>query len=299
MSYEEPKFCGNCGKKFLDGATFCAYCGTPIPVINANITTNTKSAFPTPSIQTSVYNRSISSPRSSSEQDKMLSDPSLPFIQHFQRVLLSPQTEMPQIVNRIPNLVQPLLILLICGLFAGISSFISLSKTTIQVSDTFSEPLLATAGISAEEYIQILSSVIPFFTVIFYIIFWFISGIVLWIVQSLISSNIPSYRRNFKVQLTISGWSFLPLIFYELIEVIAVTLFVEPSTFVVNDLYDIALIGVPPDTIVFFMMVISIIFLIWRLLIVYFAVRTLDPEGSHATFITVVYAIFLFFLPVS
>lgn len=296
MSYEKPKYCGNCGKQYIDGATFCAYCGTPIPVINANVTANTKSIFSTTSIQSSYDKRSISSYHSSSEQDRMLSDPSLPFTQHFKGVLLSPQAEMPQIVNRKPNLIHPLFIVLICGIFSAISSFILLSKTTIQLSNTFSDPLLSTAGISAEEYIQILSSyVIPFSTAITFLIFWVISGLVLWIAQSLISSNIPAHRRNFKVQLTISGWSYLPLIFYELIKVIVITLLVEPSTFVVNELYDIALIGSLPDTIGLFMTIISIFFLIWRVLIVYFAVRTLDPEGSHATIITVVYAILVFF----
>ncbi|MHA2075231.1 MAG: YIP1 family protein, partial [Candidatus Hodarchaeales archaeon] len=169
-------------------------------------------------------------------------------------------------------------------------------NTTIELSDNFSDPLLSSTGISPEMYIQILSSyIIPFSTVITFFIFWLVSGLVLWIIQSLISSNIPAHRRNFKVQLTIAGWTYLPLIFYGLIEVLIVTLFVEPSTFIVNELLDIALIGIPMEsTIGLVITVIGIFFLIWRVAIVYFAVRVLDPEGSHATIITVVYAVFIF-----
>jgi hypothetical protein len=138
LNYEQPKFCGNCGKNFIDGATFCAYCGTPIPVIDADHTKNLKSTITTPFMQPSEYKRSISDYHSIGEQDRVLLNPSLPFIQHFRGVLLTPQTEMPQIVNRLPNIIHPLFIVLICGILSAISSFILLSNSFIIFYRNFS-----------------------------------------------------------------------------------------------------------------------------------------------------------------
>jgi hypothetical protein len=39
---------------------------------------------------------------------------------------------------------------------------------------------------------------------------------------------------------------------------------------------------------------VDIFFLIWSVVLVYFAVKSIDPEGNHAVIIGIIYAIFSF-----
>ena len=301
MSYDKPKttprFCGNCGQKLLEGATFCAYCGTPVPSIPSPSVINSKPSAQYSSMPPMGTDRGVPAYQPPYRAEKMITEPPLPFIQHFQGVLLSPQLEMPRIIKR-PNLKQPFLVVLIVGIIAGIASFLIFSKVSFApgFADEFFQSMGYTSdlieGIDIESLMQTSLMMGAFLSPIGYIINWIvINSIILWILHAIISSQIPSQERNFKTMATIAGWSFLPLIFDELIYLISVVLFIPATT--VNNMNELAAIESfgSVDGIAVFLLLISLIFQIWSAILVYFASKSIDAEGYHAAIIAVLYAI--------
>lgn len=291
-----PKFCGNCGQKLLGGATFCAYCGTPVPTIDSTGVVRAKPSSPHTSIPPTVSDRGTPTYPPSYRSEKIVREPALPFTQHFQGVLMSPQLEMPRIVKR-PNLSQPFLIVLIAGIVSGLALYVLTLKTTIEFSSSFFESLgLSGMDIEMEEYMQFLTILSAFFTPFGFFITWLVGSIVLWILHAIFSSRVPSHERNFKTMMSIVGWSFLPRIFNELVRLAAFALFIEPSTIIINDILDFSAMSTPLGIVGDILFFIDIIFLIWGIVLVYFAVKSIDPEGSHAVIIAIIYAVILFFL---
>lgn len=294
MSYDvpkiNPKFCGNCGQKLLEEATFCAYCGTPVPSADqtgiAGSKPSSEYTTPPPSFATR--------PTPSRDYLRVPREPPNPFVQHFQGALLSPQFEMPRIAKR-PNVSQPFLVVLLCGIIAGIAMYIIISKSTIEFSPAFVDNLgLSGLDIDSEEYLQFMQTIMAFSTPLGFLFSWLLGSLVLWILQAIFSSKIPSHKRNFKTMLTIVGWSFLPRIFNELIRLIIFVVLVEPTTYVIDDLFDISALNSPiglAGDILFFA---DLIFFIWGVGLVYFAVKSIDPEGSHAVIIGIIYAVVIF-----
>ena len=291
-----PKFCGNCGQKLLGGATFCAYCGTPVPTIDSTEVVSSKPSSPYPSLPPTASDRGVPAYPPSYRPERITREPALPFAQHFQGVLMSPQLEMPRIVKR-PNLSQPFLIVLIAGIISGIALYVLTLKTTIEFSPGFFESFgLSGADINMEEYMQFFMMLTAFFTPFSFLISWVIGSVVLWILQAIFSSQIPSHERSFKTMMSIVGWSFLPKIFSELIRLTVFAFIVEPSIVTINDIFDFAAINAPLGVIGDIFFFADIIFLIWGAILVYFAVKSIDPEGSHAVIITIIYAVILFFV---
>ncbi|MFX0171631.1 MAG: YIP1 family protein [Candidatus Hodarchaeota archaeon] len=291
-----PKFCGSCGKELLKGATFCAYCGAPVPTVHTSQATSAKPSSE-PIISSTTVSKGYPPYPYQYTPTQKITEPPFPFFQHFQGVLLSPQNEMPQIVKR-PNLKQPLLVVFIVGIFAAIAAFILSSKATIQISEAFSDPfgIIESGGFSAEEYVSTLIQLTPIFVPLGFFINWIIGGVVLWILQALISSHVPSHERNLKTELTAVGWSFLPRIFYEIIRTVIFAFFVEPFTIIADDIYDISVISAPISILGDILFFVDIIFLIWGVVLVYFAVKSIDPQGSHAIIIGIIYAVIIFFI---
>jgi len=301
MSYDKPKttprFCGNCGQKLLEGATFCAYCGTPVPSITSTGVVSSKPSTSYSSIPPTVSDRGIPTYQPSYGAERIITDPPLPFIQHFQGVLVSPQLEMPRIAKR-PNLKQPFLVVLIVGIIAGFSSFLIFSKVTFApgFADEFFQSMGYSSdlieGIDMESLMQTSLMMGAFLSPIGYIINWIIiNSIILWILGAIVSSQIPSQERNFKTMATIAGWSFLPLIFDELIYLIFVVLFVPATT--VNSMAEFAAIETLGSVggMGILLLLISFVFQIWSAVLVYFASKSIDAEGYHAAIIAVLYAI--------
>lgn len=294
MSNDVPKinpiFCGDCGQKLLDGATFCAYCGTPVPSSDQTGIAGSKPSSeyitPPPSFSTR--------PTPSRDYLRVPREPPNPFVQNFQGALLSPQFEMPRIAKR-PNVSQPFLVVLLAGIIAGIAMYILISKSSLEFSPAFVESLgLSGLDIDVEEYGQFMQTIMAFSTPLGILVSWLIGCLVLWILQAIFSSRIPSHERNFKTMLTIVGWSFLPRIFFELIRLVIFAVLVEPTTYVVDDLLDVSALSFPlgfAGDILYFA---QFIFFIWGVGLVYFAVKSIDPEGSHAVIISIIYAVILF-----
>jgi len=300
MSYDKPKttprFCGNCGQKLLEGATFCAYCGTPVPSITSTGELSSKPSTPYTSMPPTVTDRGIPAYQPPYRVERIANHP-LPFIQHFQGVLLSPQLEMPRIAKR-PNLKQPFLVVILVGIIAAIASLLIFSKVTFApgFADEFFQSMGYSSdlieGIEIESLMQTSLMMGAFLSPIGYIINWIIiNSIILWILHAIFSSQIPSQERNFKVMATIAGWSFVPLIFDELIYLIFVVLFVPATT--VNNMAELTALETLGSIggIAIFLLPISLIFQIWSAVLVYFASKSIDVEGYHAAIIAILYAI--------
>ncbi len=173
--------------------------------------------------------------------------------------------------------------------------FILISKSTIEFSPAFIDSLgLSGLDVDVEEYLQFIQTIMAFSTSLGIFVGWLIGSLVLWILQAIFSSKIPSHERSFKTMITIVGWSFLPRIFNELIRLVIFVVLVKPATYVVNDLIDVSALNFPlglAGDILFFA---DLIFYIWSVGLIYFAVKSIDPEGSHAVIISIIYAVFLF-----
>lgn len=292
-----PKFCGSCGKILLQGATYCAYCGAAVPDLSSPSITGAKPAPYTPPSPSS-YPPSSPPPYF----QKPPTDPPLPFFQHLQGIILSPREEMSRIAKR-PNIGQPLLIIAVIGILAGIALFIYHSKVTIVLTDNFkqefNEMMMGSSELGAESFIDFFVSLMPFMMVFGLFMNWIIfNGVILWILHSIISSGVPAHKRSFKTILTIIGWSSLPLILEELINFIYVLFFVSKSTITMNSLADLALLETIETTgsIGLILVVFSLLIQIVSVILVYFAVKSIDPYEYHAIVITVLYAILPFAL---
>ncbi len=290
-----PRFCGNCGQKLLEGATFCAHCGSQVPPVDSTGIVSTKPSSGYTPIPPAVTDRVSPGYPTSYGPPRIKTEPPLPFTQHFQGVLISPQVEMPRIAKR-PNIGQPFLIVIIVGIIAGVTLFVLNSKINIQFSDTFMESfgLSGMEGFDMGEYMQFFMMLTAFFTPFGFIVSWVIASAVLWILHAIISSQVPSHERNFKTMATVIGWSFLPRIFNELIRLVAYFIFIQPSTLIIDDILDFSLMSAPVGIIGDMFFFVDIFFLIWGVALVYFAAKSIDPEGNHAIIIGIIYAIFSF-----
>ena len=289
-----PKFCGNCGQKLLEGATFCAYCGSPVPSVDSAGVVSSKPPSSYNSIQPSVSSRGAPAYQAPYRPERIRAEPVLPFIQHFQGVLISPQLEMPQIVER-PNFRQPLFLVLIAGILAGITILITYSKVTPDFTDEFIRSVGYTSDMS--EFLDLdtlMQMSLMIGEPLGFLVSWIIiDTFVLWGLHAVISSEVPSYKRNYKIMATITGWSFLPRIFEQIVNIILVILFVPPSTITINSMSDLAVLDALglPDEIALISFLFGLVIQLWSVVIVYFAVKSIDPIGSHAIMIVIAYAL--------
>jgi hypothetical protein len=305
MSYDDPKttprFCGNCGQKLIEGATFCAYCGTPVPAIASTGVISPKASTPYTSAPPTVTDRGAPPYPVSYRPERITTEPPFPFTQHFRGVLISPQVEMPRITKR-PNLKQPFLIVLIVGILAGIATvilYLKLDFTQEFIDDMFSSVGYSAdmvEGIDMQSLTQASFMISGLFIPVMYIIGWIIiNTLILWGLHAIISAKVPSHERNFKSMATITGWAYLPRIFEELANVALVAIFI-PQTEVssMSDLIAIEsfeFLGEFGFILSLVSVLLFFISLIWGSILVYFASKAVDPEGSHAIIIVIIYSV--------
>ncbi|MFX0183893.1 MAG: YIP1 family protein [Candidatus Hodarchaeota archaeon] len=299
-----PKFCGSCGKELLEGATFCAYCGAPVPSLKTP---------PTPILKPSdtiisqpPVGRGYPTYPSTYPSQKILVEPPFPFFQHFQGVLLSPQNEMPQIVKR-PNLRQPLLVVFIAGILSGVALYIVMSRVLPYIE--FTNEFYSSFGVSSEmlggfdvdEFMRTTMMLSALFSPLEFLFNWLIGSLILWIILAIVGSQIPSYERNFRTSATIVGWSFLPRIFEEVINIVYNYFFVPipSSTVTISNMTEFTAITTASSSEAFslLLVVLGLIFLIWSAILIYFAVKSFNLEGSRAVIAVVLYMIVSYFLP--
>ncbi len=295
-----PKFCGSCGKTLLQGATYCAYCGAAVPDLSSSQVIKTKPApFSTPS----PYPPSYPPPY----YQKPPTDPPLPFFQHFQGVLISPQEEMVLIAKK-PNLGQPFVIVIIAGLIAGLSLFTFFSKLipmleyTPEFYQSLGIPSDQLGNINMDDFLNMTFLISALVSPIEFLISWIISSVFLWILLALLGSHISSHERNFKISATIVGWSFLPRIFEETINLFYNLFIVQAPTspVEVSDFTEISTITTVGSSDLFNIVFLftSLIFLIWSVVLIYFAIRSFNLEASRAVLIAIIYAVLNYLFPI-
>ena len=100
------KYCGNCGKKLIENAVFCAYCGFSLEIGKPVGGQNRKSAdltIPTNDQDYSITHQEPVVPYTPYHIERIQPRP---FLDNFKGALVSPKTDLPLIASK-PNLSQP------------------------------------------------------------------------------------------------------------------------------------------------------------------------------------------------
>ncbi|MFW9854082.1 MAG: YIP1 family protein [Candidatus Thorarchaeota archaeon] len=273
-----PKYCGSCGKELLSGADFCAYCGAPVPKLGP------QSLHQIPTSPYYVTSRPTLSP----------TEPPFPFLKHFQGVILTPQREMPIITGR-PNIKQPLILNLVIGILAGAAIAVFLSKASMTFYPEFYQSLEQmglplTSSFDFESYI-----LFSFFigSLIGPLIFWLLNSGILYLILVVMAPNTPSPPRNFRTTATIAGWASVPQIVGETFNIFYNLIFVPETSFEFSDFEDIQNIALPvvSGPIEWVSLALDAGLLIWGVLLVYWALKSIFPQGNQPVVIAVGYIV--------
>ncbi len=276
----EMSFCGNCGKKLILNATFCAHCGAQIPRIS-DFSPEYKAGY-------------------DYIQQTTRFEPPLRFIDHFKGVILNPKAEF-QTISKRPNLKQPFLLNFLIGLFSVVAYLFLLDKATITFTAGFFESLgtpLGSSELDFTEFGEIFSIYMMIFLPIIFVIQWLIFSAVLWIINMIFASNMPSTERTYKKMATIVGWAQFPLILLQILLIIIVVVFLSPGEIIYNSIFEIETIVSSTTTfpVIILLDVFDLMVFFWGVILVYFALNPQRSFGTNPAAICLVYGIVVFFL---
>jgi hypothetical protein len=273
-----PKYCGSCGKELLQGADFCAYCGAPVPKLGTQ-------SHPQTTI--SPYYVTPRAPMTRTE-------PPLPFIKHFQGVILTPHTEMPRIMER-PNYKQPIVLNILVGILTGVALAVILSKVTMTFTTEFRQSLVEMFGTDASNMdMESLILFSFFFSSLFGpFLLWLVNSLILYFLLVVFAPTVSSTQRNFKTSATIIGWTSVPQIVGEIFNVFYNLIFIPESTFEFNELGDIQNLTLTTVSgpIEWVSLALNFAILIWGVLLVYWAVKSIFPQGNQPVIIAIAYIV--------
>ncbi|MFW9777283.1 MAG: YIP1 family protein [Candidatus Heimdallarchaeota archaeon] len=274
-----PKYCGSCGKELLPGAAFCAHCGAPVPKLGP------QSLSQIPASPYYITSRPAMSH----------TEPPLPFLQYFQGVIITPQKEMPKIVER-PNYKHPFFLSLLIGILAGVSMAVFLSKLRMTIFPEFYQNI---AGVDLpasfydefdfESYLRFTFIIL---SVLGPIISWLVDSVILYLLMAVVAPAVSSHRRNFKTAATITGWASVPQFVGQIVDIGYNWFFVSEMTVVLRTSEDIQKIAIPAVSgfAELILLGIGIGVLIWGGLMVYWGVKSMVPEGNQPVIISVIYS---------
>jgi hypothetical protein len=279
---QEMSFCGNCGKKLLANATFCAYCGAQIPKV-ANI------AFDHPVKYGYI-------PHTPSYE------PPLRFMDHFKGVILNPKEEFKRLLSR-PNFKQPLLLNFTISLLSVIAYIflLVLGKVTITFTTEFFESIGTTfpsGELDPSELGEIFSNMMIIFIPIVFVIQWLIFSAVLWAVNMISASDLPRSDRTYKKMATVVGWAQFPLILNQIVLIIVAILFLSPGEIIYNSIFEIETIvtGTPPLPLGIFIELLDLTVFFWGVFLVYYAVKSQSSLKANPVLISLIYSFVVFFI---
>jgi hypothetical protein len=274
------RYCGNCGKALIANATFCAYCGAPIP--------KTGDLFPS---QGSTPYIVIKTPEIT---------PRHPFLDNFRGAIFTPKIKMPQIASS-PNYSQPLLVNLIVGFLTVIGLMIFFSKYEIIFSESFFT-FLPTNETDITEYMDLYKVLLPISSPISTLINWLILSLLLWLLHAIFASDLNSNARNYKTMATIVGWAQIPMIINQVITIIYNQFLLSSGGQVVfrsigemeisapgggaDVLFDTLLLGI------------EILLILWSLVLIYYAIKSLGSFKSNPIVICAIYGVLSLLLPI-
>ena len=273
-------YCGNCGKELVVNATFCAFCGTPIPKIGDYI--------PPQDDTLHIVTKSIeTSPRRS-------------FFTNFRGAIVAPKEEMPKIAAS-PNFSQPFFVNIIIGFLTVIGLMIFFDKYEIIFDEAFFT-FLPTDGIDIEEYKELYKALLPISSPISTLLNWLILSFILWLLHTIFASDLRSNQRNYKTMATIVGWAQLPMIINQIITIIYNAFFITSGGVVIfrslGDMEITSPVGgtdIPLDMI---LLGVEIMLVAWSLYLIYYAIRSLGSFKANPVTICVVYGILSLLIPI-
>jgi hypothetical protein len=270
------RFCGNCGKELVSNAAFCAYCGAPIAKVQDFSSHQAD-------IQYIVTKPVEERPRRS-------------FLTNFRGALVTPREEMPQISSS-PNYLQPFLLNLIIGLITAFALLIFYSKFDIKFSESFLDSMvpfgMGTGDASIEELKDFYRYLLPISSIFAILLNWIIMSIILWILNAILASDLPSEIRRFKKMATIAGWAQIPLIFTQIITMLFY-LFSPGGEVIYNSIWEREIISSVSIDVISPIIVIAAI--IWSVALIYYAIKSLESAKSNPLVICLIYGILYFFL---
>ncbi len=266
-------YCGECGKKLIANATFCAYCGAPIPKIGGFIP-------PQANIPYTITNtREVSPPQ--------------PFLSNFLNVISTPKEKMPGIASS-PNLSQPLLVNIIIGILAFIAMSILIYNSTVSL-DASLLTLIPSDELSVQEFTDLFKISIPFSAPIVILLNWLILSLILWILHAFFASDLSSYDRDFKTMATIVGWAQIPNIFHQLVTIVVHYFVLSPGGEINIGSFGQMEITPPAGSSDILSRTIlygsGILFIFWSLVLIYYGIKSLGSDKANPVTICSIYGV--------
>ena len=140
------KFCGNCGKKLIEQASFCAYCGFSIGIRKSEQNQTQEIGYTSETFRDQTFSISHEKPGVPTTPYLEKKIQPRPFFTNFRGAILTPKSDLPLIAN-IPNISQPLILNLIIGFLSGLAMFVMLTKVKITFSSAFFDSLVLILGL--------------------------------------------------------------------------------------------------------------------------------------------------------
>ncbi len=299
------KYCGNCGKKLMENAVFCAYCGFSLEKGKPEEGQNYKSAeysIPANDQEYPITHQEPRVPFSPYQKERI--QPRA-FLVNFQGAIVSPKTDL-HLIASIPNLRQPLILNIIIGLLSGVAMLVMQSKMKITFTSAFIDSLtndLNQANFDINEFKQILAILTPIAAPILTLIMWLFYTSILWFLFSIFASDIVSSDRIYKKIATITGWAQIPMILQQITSILMYFFFLTDGEIVYQSMTEINIIsgGEIPLVINLLLQGIQIFLLLWSVLLVYYGIKSIGSMKTNPATISMVYGIIIFiftiFLP--
>ncbi len=292
------KYCGNCGKKLIENAVFCAYCGISLEIGKPVGGQNRKSAdltIPTNDQDYSITHQEPVVPYTPYHIERIQPRP---FLDNFKGALVSPKTDLPLIASK-PNLSQPLILNMIIGLLSGVAMLIMLTKVKITISPTFFDSLIngvnpADFDINQLQQILVLST--PILAPIEALVRWILYSLILWVLVKIFASDIVSSERKFKKMATITGWAQIPMILQQITSIVLYTFFLTDGEIVYQSMTEISVVtgGEIPWLLNLLIQGLQTFLLLWSVLLIYYGIKSLGSMKTNPTTISMIYGIVIF-----
>ncbi|MFX0093971.1 MAG: YIP1 family protein [Candidatus Hodarchaeota archaeon] len=258
MSEPSYNYCMNCGTRLPEdrGSRFCPICGQPIHhELVRHSHSQTQFVGDTSTYQT-FPDRALRFPE----------EPRGPLFQRFINVLIAPPTGM-RMVTRAPDFLGPLIISSIIGGFSAVLYFF----LNFSLGSFYGQPVSSS---SSYYLFSFLYSSVAFFSQIIGLFIW---AFIFWIVLG-VFTTLQDGDRKFRRAFSIVGYAWLPNVVLQIISILYY--FFAFSIYPPNMSFSMAifLISLP-------LTILSYLFTLWSIVLLYFALNSLEVSGDRAIII--------------
>ena len=291
------KYCGNCGKKLIENASFCAYCGFSMENRKPKEGQTQKMAdwqIPTRNQDYSITHQGPGVPYTPYRKERVQPRP---FFTNFKGAVLTPKTDLPLIAAK-PNLSQPLILNFFIGLLSSVALVVLFSKMNVTISPTFYDSLpndIYPVEFDINNLNQIMTISVMILAPLMFLIQWLLYSIILWVLIAIVASDILSSDRNFRKMATITGWAQIPAILQQLTSIVVSTFFMTEGTIEYQSITETVITGGElPSLIDLLEQGIQIFLLLWSVLLVYYGIKSIDSMKTSPATISMIYGIVIF-----